>query len=161
MAAKIRKRPFPVEDLGWHMVMETEPSLWGCYIWDEDHTRKLVERSRECVVNVPTLDLVNIVVDIGNSSGSEIDKFAKFDLTTRKASKVGAPLIDECYASFECRLHDRRLVRRYSLFIWKIVAAHVAARPANPRTIQYRGHGEFRVAERSISRRRRFLPEML
>jgi flavin reductase (DIM6/NTAB) family NADH-FMN oxidoreductase RutF len=147
--------------LGWHMVMETEPSLWGCYIWDEDHTRKLVARSRECVVNVPTLDLIDIVVDIGNSSGADIDKFAKFGLTTRKASKVGAPLIDECYASFECRLHDSRLVRRYSLFIWEIVAAHVAASPANPRTIHYRGSGEFRVAERSISRRRRFLPEML
>ncbi len=182
----IRKRPFPVEDarrhlepgpivlvtsahrgernvmtLGWHMVMETEPSLWGCYIWDHDYTRKLVERSRECVVNVPTVELVDTVVDIGNSSGADIDKFATYGLTPRKAQKVGAPLIDECYASFECKLHDHRLVRRYSLFIWKIVAAHVAARPANPRTIHYRGSGEFRVAGPAISRRRRFKPEML
>ena len=181
-----RKRPFPVEKarqhlepgpivlvtsahrgernvmtLGWHMIMETEPSLWGCYIWTEDHTRSLVLKSRECVVNVPTVEMVNTVVDIGNTSGEEIDKFETFGLTTRKASKVDAPLIDECYANFECRLHDSRLVRRYSLFVWEIVAAHVAPSPRNPRTIHYLGRGEFRVAGSRISRRGRFKPEML
>jgi flavin reductase (DIM6/NTAB) family NADH-FMN oxidoreductase RutF len=150
-----------VMTLGWHMVMETEPSLWGCYIWTEDHTRSLVLKSRECVVNVPTLDLVDTVVDIGNTSGADIDKFERFGLTPRKASKVDAPLIDECYASFECKLHDSRLVKRYSLFVWEIVAAHVAPSPKNPETIHYLGRGEFRIAGKRISRRSRFKPEML
>lgn len=147
--------------LGWHMVMETKPSLWGCYIWTEDHTRSLVLKSRECVVNVPTVDMINTVVDIGNTTGAVIDKFETYGLTTRKAKKVGAPLIDECYASFECRLHDTRMVKRYSLFVWEIVAAHVAPSPKNPRTIHYLGGGEFRVAGSRINRRRRFKPEKL
>ena len=117
--------------LGWHMVMETEPSLWGCYIWTEDHTRSMVLKSRECVVNVPTVDMINTVVDIGNTTGEEIDKFETYGLTTRKAKKVGAPLIDECYVSFECRLRDTRMVKRYSLFVWEAVAAHVAQSPKN------------------------------
>jgi flavin reductase (DIM6/NTAB) family NADH-FMN oxidoreductase RutF len=150
-----------VMTLGWHMVMETEPSLWGCYIWTEDHTRSIVLKSRECVVNVPTVAMVDTVVDIGNTSGQDIDKLEKFGLTTRKARKVSAPLIEECYASFECRLHDARLVKRYSFFVWEIVAAHVAATPKNPRTIHYLGRGEFRVAGSRISRRNRFKPEML
>lgn len=143
------------------MVMETEPSLWGCYIWTENHTRSLVLKSRECVLNVPTVEMVNTVVDIGNTSGKDSDKFATFGLTPRDALKVGAPLIDECYASFECRLYDSREVRRYSLFIWEIVAAHVAASPKNPRAIHYLGRGEFRIAGSRISRRGRFKPEML
>lgn len=150
-----------VMTLGWHMVMETEPSLWGCYIWTEDHTRSMVLKSRECVVNVPTVDMINTVVDIGNTSGEDIDKFETFGLTARKAKKVSAPLIDECYASFECRQHDTRMVRRYSLFVWEIVAAHVAPSPKNPRTIHYLGQGEFRVAGGRINRRRRFKPEKL
>ena len=24
--------------MGWHMVMGFEPSLIGCYIWDENHS---------------------------------------------------------------------------------------------------------------------------
>jgi hypothetical protein len=50
------------------------------------------------------------------------------------------------------------MAKRYNLFVWEIVAAHVARSPINPRTIHYRGKGEFRVAERAVSRRRLFKP---
>ncbi len=92
--------------MGWHMIMEFEPSLIGCYIWSENHTRELVRKSRECVINVPTLDMAAKVVGIGNCSGRDTDKFARFKLTAEPAAKVVAPLISECYANFECRLYD-------------------------------------------------------
>ena len=116
--------------------------------------------SKECVINVPTVDLVDAVVKIGNSSGAEIDKFEAFDLTPVKTTKVGTPLIKECYANLECRLHDAKLVRTYSLFVWEVVKAHVAASPKNPRTIHYRGNGEFKTAGETINRRCMFKPEM-
>ena len=47
------------------------------------------------MINVPTTDLVNEVVGIGNCSGQKIDKFEEFGLTPAPASKVGAPLIGE------------------------------------------------------------------
>ena len=59
------------------------------------------------------------VVGIGNCSGREVDKFAKFGRTAEKGAKVVAPLISECYANFECRLHDTSLVKKYSLFVWE------------------------------------------
>jgi hypothetical protein len=34
-----------------------------------------------CVINVPTTDLVNKVIVIGNCSGAEMDKFKAFGLT--------------------------------------------------------------------------------
>jgi flavin reductase (DIM6/NTAB) family NADH-FMN oxidoreductase RutF len=148
--------------LGWHMVMEFEPSLIGCYIWTQNHSRELLRRSRECVINLPTADLVDTVVDIGNCSGADgIDKFERFGLTPRAASRVGAPLIAECYASFECRLFDGRQINRYSLFVWEVVKAHVARSPKRPQTLHYRGDGEFMLSGAHISRRGRFRPEML
>jgi flavin reductase (DIM6/NTAB) family NADH-FMN oxidoreductase RutF len=147
--------------MGWHMVMEFSPSLIGTYIWDQDHTRSLVRKSRECVINVPTTELLDIAVGIGNSTGAEIDKFARFGLTAVPAKKVGAPLIAECFASFECRLHDGRLARKYSLFVWEVVKAHVAASPKYPETFHYRGDGVFVISGRNVSRRRLFKPEML
>ncbi len=51
-----------VMTLGWHMVMEFSPSLVGTYIWDRNFTRRLVEKSRECVINVPTTDLLDIAI---------------------------------------------------------------------------------------------------
>lgn len=147
--------------MGWHTVMEFSPSLVGCVIAGGNHSFDMVRRSRECVINVPTLDLARKAVGIGNCSGRDVDKFVKFDLTPAPAVKVKAPLIAECYANLECRLHDARLVNAYNFFIWEVVKAHVATRPKRPRTIHYRGDGEFMVAGRSISLRRMFRPEYL
>ena len=112
--------------MGWHMVMEFTPSLIGCYIWSENHSFDMVRRSRECVFNVPTVDLARKVVGIGNCSGADVDKFGRFGLTAVAGEKVGAPLVGECFANFECRLVDASLIDKYSLFVLEVVKAHVA-----------------------------------
>ncbi len=76
--------------MGWHMVMESDPSLVGCYIWTEDYSRQMIRKSRECVINIPTIEIATKVVRIGNTSGRDIDKFARFKLTPVDAEKVKA-----------------------------------------------------------------------
>jgi flavin reductase (DIM6/NTAB) family NADH-FMN oxidoreductase RutF len=148
--------------MGWHMIMEFQPSLVGCYIWTENFSHELVRRSRQCVINIPTVDLAATVVDIGNSSGRDIDKFAAFGLTPQFGHEVAAPLIAECYANFECRLVDSSLIRKYSLFVLEVVKAHVARTPRYPRTIHYRGDGMFMISGANTGKwRRRFTPQML
>lgn len=140
--------------MGWHMIMEFEPSLIGCYIWSENHSFSMVRRSRACVINLPTVDLAAQVVGIGNCSGRDTDKFEKFGLTAEPGNKVTAPLIRECYASFECRLRDDKLIDKYSLFVLEVVKAHVAKTPKYPKTLHYRGDGEFMIAGTNTSRYR-------
>jgi flavin reductase (DIM6/NTAB) family NADH-FMN oxidoreductase RutF len=144
--------------LGWHLMLGFEPALVGCYIWDHNHSFEMIRRSKQCVINVPTFDMVNAVIGIGNCSGSDTDKFKKFKLTPVAASQVEAPLIAECYASFECELTDASLINKYSLFIFEVVKAHAASSPRYPKTVHYRGDGVFMVSGRSVSYRRRFKP---
>jgi flavin reductase (DIM6/NTAB) family NADH-FMN oxidoreductase RutF len=142
--------------LGWHMMLGFEPALVGCFIWDENYSFSLVRRSKECVINLPTFDLVDAVIDIGNTHGGKRDKFEEFGLTPVTASKVGVPMIAECYANFECKLVDVSLINRYSLFVCEVVKAHVAMSPRYPKTVHYRGDGVFMVSGRNLSYRRRF-----
>ena len=67
--------------MGWHMVLEFSPSLVACCISSANHSFEMIRRSQECVINVPTTDLVNKVIVIGNCSGAEMDKFKAFGLT--------------------------------------------------------------------------------
>ncbi len=147
--------------MGWHTVMEFTPSLVGCIISNGNHSFELIRKSRECVINLPAADIVDTVVGIGNTSGTEIDKFVHFGLTREKAVKVKAPLIKECVANFECRLHDGALVEKYNFFVFEVVKAHVAASPKHPRTLHYTGDGVFMVAGEIISRKSLFRPDML
>src|SRR5687767_15324820 len=77
---------------GWHMMLGFEPALVGCFIWDQNHSFELVRRSKQCVINVPTFELIDAVIGIGNSHGPKPDKFDAFGLTPAAASKVDAPL---------------------------------------------------------------------
>lgn len=130
-----------VMTMGWHTVMEFTPALVGCVIAAGNHSFEMIRRSRECVINLPTTALTDIVVGIGNTSGADIDKFAQFGLTAEKARAVEAPSIRECHANFECRLYDDALVRKYNFFIFEVVRAQVARRPKHPETIHYTGDG--------------------
>lgn len=147
--------------MGWHMVMQFNPSLIGCFITSENHSYDMIRKSRECVINIPTVDMIDTVVRIGNTSGTEIDKFESFNLTARKAAKVNAPLIEECFANFECKIESTKLLKEYGLFIFRVVKAHVATSPRYPETVHYRGDGVFMVSGKNISRRRLFRPGML
>jgi flavin reductase (DIM6/NTAB) family NADH-FMN oxidoreductase RutF len=147
--------------MGWHTVMEFTPSLVGCVIAKGNHSFELIRKSRECVISLPTTALTDTVVAIGNCSGAEVDKFKEFGLTAGKAREVKAPLIRECHANFECRLHDDALVRRYNFFIFEVMRAHVAVSPRHPKTLHYTGDGVFMVAGKIISRRAQFRPGML
>jgi flavin reductase (DIM6/NTAB) family NADH-FMN oxidoreductase RutF len=148
--------------MGWHMIMEFQPSLVGCYIWTANRSFEMIRKSRQCVINIPTVDLASTVVKIGNSSGRDTDKFAEFGLTPTRGTHVGAPLIEECYANFECKLVDSSLIRKYSLFVLEVVKAHVATSPKYPRTIHYRGDGEFMISGENTKRYRKlFKPQML
>ena len=145
--------------LGWHMMLGYD--LVGTYLWDANRSHALARRSRECTINLPTADLLDVVVGIGNCSSRDGDKFERFGLTATTSRDVGSPMIAECHAGVECRLHQTRITADYPLFVWRVVRAHVASSPKRPRTVHYRGEGRFMLSGDEVSRRRLFRPDML
>jgi len=148
--------------MGGHMVMEFSPSLISCLIASGNRSFELIRKSRQCVINVPTVDLATTVVKIGNCSGRDTDKFFEFGLTPKAGTHVRAPLIEQCYANFECTLADAGWVNKYNVFVFEVVKAHVATSPKVPKTIHYRGDGEFMISGAETRKYRRlFKPQML
>jgi flavin reductase (DIM6/NTAB) family NADH-FMN oxidoreductase RutF len=186
MAREYKKKDFPVSDIrrflepgpivlvsslwrkqtnimtmGWHTVMQFTPSLIGCFITSGNHSFNMIKNSKECVINIPTIDLLQKAIGIGNSTGAEVDKFKKFKLTAVEGEKVKAPLIKECYANFECKVVDEQWLSEYSFFILEVLKAHVPARPKYPRTFHYRGEGVFMLSGKTVAFPEKFKPENL
>ncbi len=142
--------------LGWHTILEFSPSLWGAMISSGNHSHRMIRDSGECVVNLPTSDMIDTVSRIGNCDGSSTDKFERFGLTRTESSQVRAPAIEECHASFEGKLYDDALVNSRNFFIFEIVRARVAKSPAHPETLHYIGDGSFKLAGKIVSRKSLF-----
>ncbi len=149
MLSSAHKGRSNVMTLSWHSMIDFNPPLVGCVISDRNHSFNMVKASKECVINIPTLDIAAKAVACGNVSGAKVDKFSKFGLTPQPASLVKAPLIKECYASLECRLHDARLAGKYNLFIFRVVKAWVDG-VKHPATVHHRGGNDFFVAGRTV-----------
>ena len=136
--------------MSWHLMMEFAPPLVGCVISDRNYSFASLKTTKECVLNIPTVELAKTVVDCGNTSGRRTDKFKAFGLTPVAAKCVRAPLIAECYASLECKVIDQKLVAKYNFFILEVVQAWVTPGRKQPRTIHHQGEGEFMVAGRIL-----------
>ena len=140
-----------VMPMSWHTMLEFEPPLVGCVISNRNHSFATLKATRECVINIPTVELAEKVVACGNVSGRRVDKFKAFGLTPAAAACVRAPLIAECHASLECRVVDQKLVTKYNFFILEVVQAWIDPARKPVRTIHHQGEGVFMVAGRKIN----------
>jgi flavin reductase (DIM6/NTAB) family NADH-FMN oxidoreductase RutF len=150
MVTTARKGRANIMTMSWHTMIDFEPPIVGCVISNGNHTFSILKTTKECVVNIPTVELAAKAVGCGNTSGRKVDKFKTFRLTPVAASRVKAPLIAECYANLECKLIDTRMVARYCFFILEVLKAWIDPSKKCPRTIHHLGRGAFMVAGRTI-----------
>lgn len=150
MVTTARKGRANIMTMSWHTMMDFEPPIMGCVISNRNYTFDILKATKECVINIPTVELAEKVVACGNTSGRKVDKFKAFSLTPTAASCVKAPLIGECYANLECKVVDGRMVAKYNLFILEVLKAWIDPSRKQPRTIHHLGRGEFMVAGETI-----------
>jgi flavin reductase (DIM6/NTAB) family NADH-FMN oxidoreductase RutF len=129
--------------MGFHMVIRHDPPLLGCVVGPWDHSFSALRESGECVIAIPTIDLAEKIVDIGNCSGAEVDKFEKFGLTALPSSEISAPLVAECFANIECRVAE--FLPRYDLFILEPLRIWIDEARKERRTLHHNGDGTFTV----------------
>ena len=84
-------------DFAQHIVITT--GEWN-------YSFRAIMNTRECVVCIPPVTMLETVVRIGDVSGADIDKFNMFSPTPLPAVTVNASLIDGCIACLECKVVD-------------------------------------------------------
>lgn len=145
-----RKGRANIMTMSWQTMIDFEPPIIGCIISNRNHTFGILKATKQCVINIPTVELAAKVVGCGNTSGRTVDKFQAFGLTPTPASRVEAPLIAECYANLECKVIDAKMVAKYNFFILEVLKAWIDPSRKRPRTIHHLGKGAFMVAGRTI-----------
>ncbi len=134
-----------VMTMSWHMMVDFVPPLIACVVSNGDFSHTALKATRECTIAIPPADLAATVVEVGNCSGRDVEKFEVFDLTPVPASLIGAPLIRECFANLECKVVDTRLVRQYNIFVLEVLKAWIVPAKRRSKTLHHAGFGRFVV----------------
>lgn len=144
-----RGRP-NVMTMSWHMMVDFVPPKVACVVSDADYSFAALRATKECVIAVPSAELAPKMVEVGNCSGRDVDKFLAIGLTPVPASLVKPPLIADCFANLECRVIDTRLVNKFGIFILEVVRAWTDPGIKDRRTVHHHGHGKFVVDGETI-----------
>lgn len=137
--------------ISWTMVLDFTP-VFAIATGAWNYSFAALRKTKECVIAIPTVDLLDRVVGIGTCTGADTDKFAKFNFTALSGKVVKAPLIKECLANIECKVTD--IVRKHSIVVLEAVAAHYDTARAEKRTVHAVGDGTFVVDGHKINRRK-------
>lgn len=136
--------------ISWTMVMDFTP-VFAITTGEWNHSYAALRKNKECVIAIPTVDMLDRVIGIGTCSGKDTDKFGKFKLTPVPGKVVRAPLIKQCLANIECKVID--IVERHNIVVLQAVAAYIDPTRKEKRTVHAVGDGTFIVDGRKIDRR--------
>jgi flavin reductase (DIM6/NTAB) family NADH-FMN oxidoreductase RutF len=137
--------------ISWTMVMDFTP-LFGMTTGAWNYSFGALRKTRECVIAIPTVDMLDTVVGVGTCTGADTDKFEKFKLTPMEAKHVNAPLIKECFANIECKVID--IVKKHSIVVLEGLAAYVDDSRKEQRILHAVGDGTFVVDGRKLDRKK-------
>jgi len=137
--------------ISWTMVVDLTP-MFAMTTGPWNYSFAALQKTKECVIAIPTVDLIDTVVGIGTCSGSDTDKFEKFMLTPVKGKHVKAPLIKECLANIECKVAD--IVEKHNIIVLDGIAAYIDDKREERRTLHAVGDGTFIVDGRKLNRRK-------
>jgi len=149
--------------ISWTMVMDFTP-VFAITTGAWNHSYAALKKTKECVIAIPTVDMLDTVVGIGTCSGLDTvvgigtcsgldtDKFAQFKLTPVPGKFVKPPLIRECLADIECQVID--IVEKHNIVVLQAVAAYLDTTRKEKRMLHAVGDGTFIVDGRKLDRRK-------
>jgi flavin reductase (DIM6/NTAB) family NADH-FMN oxidoreductase RutF len=137
--------------ISWTMVMGFTP-IFAITTGPWNYSFAALFKTKECVISIPTVDMLDKIIGIGTCSGTDTDKFEKFILTPLKAKNVKAPLIKECLANIECKVVD--IIKKHNIVVLEGVAAYFDESRKVKQTVHAVGDGTFIVDGRKLSRKK-------
>jgi len=117
-----------------------------------NHSYAALQKTKECVIALPTVDMLDIAVGVGTCSGREVDKFEKFGLTHVQARHVRAPLIEQCLANIECQVTD--IIEAHNIVVLQGVAVWFDSDRKEKRLLHAIGDGTFVADGRKFDRKK-------
>ncbi|MEZ0396210.1 MAG: flavin reductase family protein [Anaerolineales bacterium] len=108
----------------WHSPLSFSPPLYGVLISEKRYSYRLIVEAGGFSVNFLPFEQAEKIAGVGRNSGRDMDKFAVFDLKTEPTEAL-APILQDAYAAYECRLVERHVCGDHDLFVGEIVRIHM------------------------------------
>ncbi|MCQ2396135.1 MAG: flavin reductase family protein [Lentisphaeria bacterium] len=122
-----KRRPWDIMTAAWAGTLSSDPPMVGIGVRPSRFTYDQIEALQCFTLNMPTAAQARAVDYCGVISGRDTDKFSTQGLTALKASRIVAPIVEECPVSLECEVKHRLDLGSHVLYIGQVVAVQVTS----------------------------------
>lgn len=133
--------------ISWIMPTSRVPPMLAISIAPSRHSFEALRHSRQFVIAYPSEGQERETVLYGTASGRGMDKLARGGTRLVPATNIDSVLMLDAVVNFECELAGEFVTGDHSIFIGKIVAAHVNSDPAVRRIYAF-GYTDYAPVER-------------
>jgi flavin reductase (DIM6/NTAB) family NADH-FMN oxidoreductase RutF len=127
--AKDKKGKANPVTLGWTMIASYDPLMMAIAVAKTHYSIKTIRFSKCFTIAFPSSQMADAALFFGSKSGRDADKFAEFDCKTLPAKKIDSVLLADAVANFECTLESQTSAGDHVIFVGKVVASHINAKP--------------------------------
>lgn len=115
-----------VMSCAWNCPLDFDPSKFVLVLGRDSTTREIIDETSEFVINIPSQNLINLILDVGSCHGKDVDKFKKFNIDYFEADIVKSPCLKNCLGWLECKvIKEPILEEKYDIVLAEVVNAKV------------------------------------
>lgn len=114
--------------VAWTGTINTNPPMLSISIRPSRHSYLMIQESGVFTVNLTTRELMRATDFCGVTSGKDLDKFQRCDLTKEEAELISCPMIAESPVNMECRVRQEMALGSHSMFLADILRIHADSR---------------------------------
>lgn len=111
--------------VAWAGTICTNPPMLSISVRPERHSYNMIKETGEFVVNLTTEELAFACDYCGVTSGRDVNKYEKLNLTPLKMQNVNAPGISESPVNIECKVREIKELGSHHMFIADVVGVTV------------------------------------
>lgn len=111
--------------IAWAGTVCTNPPTVSISVRPERYSYHMLEETGEFVINLTTEELVRACDYCGVTSGRDVDKFEKMQLTAFAVADSNAPAIRESPVNIACRVVKKEELGCHHMFIAEVVSVTV------------------------------------
>lgn len=127
IAAKCPNGKINLMPASWNTPVSEEPPTVAVAVDKSAYTHTCLQYSGKATLNIPPIEMADLIYKLGSVSGAEVDKVAKFGISLEPSETIDVPRLAGSLGGYEAEVYKVVEVGEVALYIFKVLNVWIAA----------------------------------